>query len=111
MQRFNYYTQKVGDTPFTVLSRYQDLTAIGSGELVLSRRPYPPAGVMPEWSRQQEKSGAQGVVISAFDTVRRKKVAIKKLVTPFRNETYTKRAFRELRLMQMVSHKKRYWSL
>ena len=27
----NYHVQKVGDTMFTVLNRYQDLTAIGSG--------------------------------------------------------------------------------
>ena len=33
------------------------------------------------------------------------KVAIKKLVKPFQNETYAKRAFRELRLMKMVHHK------
>ena len=41
---------------------------------------------------------------SAYDTVRKEKVAIKKLVKPFRNETYAKRAFRELRLMKMVNH-------
>jgi c-Jun N-terminal kinase len=44
-------------------------------------------------------------VVSAFDTVRKERVAIKKLMKPFRNETYAKRAFRELRLMKMVSHK------
>ena len=42
---------------------------------------------------------------SAFDTVRRERVAIKKLVKPFQNETYAKRAFRELKLMKMVNHK------
>ena len=42
---------------------------------------------------------------SAFDTVRGEKVAIKKLVKPFTNETYAKRAFRELKLMKMVNHK------
>ena len=41
---------------------------------------------------------------SAFDTVRREKIAIKKLVKPFRNETYAKRAYRELKLMKMVNH-------
>ena len=40
-----------------------------------------------------------------MDTVRGERVAIKKLVKPFQNETYAKRAFRELRLMKMVSHK------
>ena len=33
------------------------------------------------------------------------RVAIKKLSKPFANETYAKRAFRELRLMKMVNHK------
>ena len=42
---------------------------------------------------------------SALDTKRGHKVAIKKLVKPFQNETYAKRAFRELRLMKMVNHK------
>ncbi len=42
---------------------------------------------------------------SAHDTVANEKVAIKKLVKPFQNETYAKRAFRELRLMKMVNHK------
>ena len=42
---------------------------------------------------------------SAFDSVRRDRVAIKKLVKPFQNETYAKRAFRELKLMKMVNHK------
>ena len=32
-------------------------------------------------------------------------MAIKKLVKPFQNETYAKRAFRELKLMKMVNHK------
>ena len=32
-------------------------------------------------------------------------MAIKKLVKPFQNETYAKRAFREIRLMKMVNHK------
>ena len=42
---------------------------------------------------------------SAFDAERGEKVAIKKLVKPFTNETYAKRAFRELKLMKMVNHK------
>ena len=42
---------------------------------------------------------------SAMDTERGERVAIKKLVKPFQNETYAKRAFRELRLMKMVNHK------
>lgn len=42
---------------------------------------------------------------SASDTLTGEKVAIKKLVKPFTNETYAKRAFRELKLMKMVNHK------
>ena len=42
---------------------------------------------------------------SALDHVTGERVAIKKLVKPFQNETYAKRAFRELRLMKMVHHK------
>lgn len=75
----DYRSERVGDTVFTVLKRYKELASIGSG--------------------------AQGVVCSAFDEVRGHKVAIKKLVKPFQNETYAKRAFREIRLMKMVDHK------
>ncbi|CAI8019371.1 Stress-activated protein kinase JNK [Geodia barretti] len=75
----NFHSIKVGDTMFTVLNRYTDLANIGSG--------------------------AQGVVCSALDNQTGEKVAIKKLVKPFQNETYAKRAFRELRLMKMVHHK------
>ena len=42
------------------------------------------------------------VVISAFDTAGKERVAIKKLVEQFRNVTYAKRMFRKLRL---ISHK------
>uniref|UniRef100_A0A1X7SI95 Protein kinase domain-containing protein n=1 Tax=Amphimedon queenslandica TaxID=400682 RepID=A0A1X7SI95_AMPQE len=44
-------------------------------------------------------------VNSAKDSVRGERIAIKKLVKPFQNETYAKRAFRELKLMKMVNHK------
>lgn len=42
---------------------------------------------------------------SAFDSIRGERIAIKKLVKPFQNETYAKRAYRELKLMKMVNHK------
>ena len=42
---------------------------------------------------------------SALDTKTGQRVAIKKLSKPFANETYAKRAFREIRLMKMVHHK------
>ena len=73
----SYYTQ-VGGMEFTVQTKYQDLKRIGSG--------------------------AWGEVISAYDPLRKERVAIKKLVKPFRNEEYAKRAFRELRLMKMFNH-------
>ena len=74
----SYYSQKVGDTEFTVQRRYQDLKIIGSG--------------------------AQGVVISAYDTVRKERVAIKKLVKPFRNEVYAIQGAFLLRLMKLFNH-------
>ena len=64
---------------FRVQTKYQDLKKLGSGR--------------------------QGVVISAFDTVRKERVAIKKLMKHFRNKTYAKRAFRELRLLKIINHK------
>lgn len=49
--------------------------------------------------------GAQGVVISAYDTVRKEKVAIKKLVKPYRfDEVYTSTVLRQLRLMKLFNH-------
>lgn len=71
--------EKIGEAIFVVLDRYVDLQSIGSG--------------------------AQGVVCSALDKKSNERVAIKKLSKPFTNETYAKRAFRELRLMKMVNHK------
>ena len=40
-----------------------------------------------------------------MDSILGQRVAIKKLSKPFANETYAKRAFREIRLMKMVHHK------
>ena len=40
-----------------------------------------------------------------MDSVLGQRVAIKKLSKPFANDTYAKRAFREIRLMKMVHHK------
>ncbi|XP_065910106.1 stress-activated protein kinase JNK-like [Dysidea avara] len=71
--------EKIGEAIFIVRDRYVDLQSIGSG--------------------------AQGVVCSAMDKKTNTRVAIKKLSKPFANETYAKRAFRELRLMKMVNHK------
>ena len=69
----------MGDTQFRIKARYQDLTLISNG--------------------------AQGVVISAYDTVRKERVAIKKLVKLFQNDKNAKRAFRELKIMKMVNHR------
>ncbi|KAF0292512.1 Stress-activated protein kinase JNK [Amphibalanus amphitrite] len=73
------YTVEVGDTRFQILKRYQNLKPIGSG--------------------------AQGIVCSALDTVTNHQVAIKKLSRPFQNVTHAKRAYREFKLMKLVSHK------
>uniref|UniRef100_A0A8C4GSW5 Stress-activated protein kinase JNK n=1 Tax=Dicentrarchus labrax TaxID=13489 RepID=A0A8C4GSW5_DICLA len=74
-----FYSVQVGDSTFTVLKRYQQLRAIGSG--------------------------AQGIVCSALDTVLGIPVAVKKLCRPFQNQTHAKRAYRELVLLKCVNHK------
>lgn len=74
-----FYSVQVGDSTFTVLRRYQQLHAIGSG--------------------------AQGIVCSALDTVLGIPVAVKKLSRPFQNQTHAKRAYRELVLLKCVNHK------
>uniref|UniRef100_A0A8C1MLM5 Stress-activated protein kinase JNK n=1 Tax=Cyprinus carpio TaxID=7962 RepID=A0A8C1MLM5_CYPCA len=74
-----FYSVQVGDSTFTVLRRYQQLCAIGSG--------------------------AQGIVCSALDTVLGIPVAVKKLSRPFQNQTHAKRAYRELVLLKCVNHK------
>ncbi|XP_051533223.1 mitogen-activated protein kinase 9 isoform X4 [Myxocyprinus asiaticus] len=74
-----FYSVQVGDSTFTVLQRYQQLRAIGSG--------------------------AQGIVCSALDTVLGFPVAVKKLSRPFQNQTHAKRAYRELVLLKCVNHK------
>ncbi|KAI3351814.1 hypothetical protein L3Q82_020647 [Scortum barcoo] len=74
-----FYSVQVGDSTFTVLKRYQQLRAIGSG--------------------------AQGIVCSALDTVLDIAVAVKKLCRPFQNQTHAKRAYRELVLLKCVNHK------
>uniref|UniRef100_A0A8C9TI65 Stress-activated protein kinase JNK n=1 Tax=Scleropages formosus TaxID=113540 RepID=A0A8C9TI65_SCLFO len=75
----NFYSVQVGDSTFTVLKRYQQLRAIGSG--------------------------AQGIVCSALDAVLGIPVAVKKLSRPFQNQTHAKRAYRELVLLKCVNHK------
>ncbi|KAH8260419.1 hypothetical protein KR026_011480, partial [Drosophila bipectinata] len=74
-----HYTVEVGDTNFTIHSRYINLRPIGSG--------------------------AQGIVCAAYDTVTEQNVAIKKLSRPFQNVTHAKRAYREFKLMKLVNHK------
>uniref|UniRef100_A0A1I7Z647 Stress-activated protein kinase JNK n=2 Tax=Steinernema glaseri TaxID=37863 RepID=A0A1I7Z647_9BILA len=73
-----FYTVDINDTRLCMLKRYRDIRIIGSG--------------------------AQGIVCSAFDTVRNEKVAIKKLSRPFQNNTHAKRAYREFKLMNLVNH-------
>lgn len=42
---------------------------------------------------------------AAYDSMTGKNVAIKKLSRPFQNVTHAKRAYREFKLMKLVSHK------
>ncbi|XP_065359801.1 stress-activated protein kinase JNK-like [Calliphora vicina] len=77
--KYEFYTVKVIDAEFTVPVYYQDLKPIGTG--------------------------AQGVVCSAYDTLKKQNVAIKKLSRPFQNVIQAKRAYRELKLLKMVNHK------
>ncbi|XP_022643875.1 stress-activated protein kinase JNK-like isoform X9 [Varroa destructor] len=81
-QNFNearFYQTEVGNTSFTVLKRYQNLQPIGAG--------------------------AQGIVCRALDVETGRNVAIKKLSKPFQNVIHAKRAYREFKLMRLVSHK------
>uniref|UniRef100_A0A7E4ZXH6 Stress-activated protein kinase JNK n=1 Tax=Panagrellus redivivus TaxID=6233 RepID=A0A7E4ZXH6_PANRE len=48
-------------------------------------------------------SGAQGVVISAVDTVTNQRVVIKKLIKPFSHLMTAKRAYREFVIMNLVN--------
>lgn len=75
----HFTTVDIGDTRLQVLKRYSNLKPIGSG--------------------------AQGIVCAAYDQVRQSNVAIKKLSRPFQNVTHAKRAYREFKLMHLVSHK------
>lgn len=75
----NFVTYQFDDTKFIVPSRYTKLSPRGTG--------------------------AQGIVVAAFDTVTRQNVAIKKLTRPFQNVTHAKRAYREFKLMKLVNHK------
>ncbi|VDP16443.1 unnamed protein product [Soboliphyme baturini] len=74
-----FYEVEIGDTKMLILKRYQNLKLIGGG--------------------------AQGVVCAAYDKVINQNVAIKKLSRPFQNVTHAKRAYREFKLMNLVSHK------
>ncbi|XP_037826101.1 stress-activated protein kinase JNK-like [Lucilia sericata] len=76
---YEFHTVQVGDANFTVPVRYQDLQAIGTG--------------------------AQGIVCSAVDTLKKQSVAIKKLSKPFQNVIQAKRAYRELKLLKIVNHR------
>lgn len=40
-----------------------------------------------------------------MDKLRKERVAIKKLKDTFENDTYAKRAYRELHLMRIINHK------
>ncbi|GMR50383.1 hypothetical protein PMAYCL1PPCAC_20578, partial [Pristionchus mayeri] len=74
-----FHMISVGETNLCVLKRYENIRVIGSG--------------------------AQGLVCAANDKVLGRTVAIKKLSRPFQNVTHAKRAYREFKLMKLVSHK------
>ncbi|CAG9565051.1 unnamed protein product [Danaus chrysippus] len=74
-----YYSVTIGDTVFTIPTRYTEVVRRGAG--------------------------AQGMVCAAYDTVTQQNVAIKKLSRPFQNVTHAKRAYREFKLMKLVNHK------
>jgi c-Jun N-terminal kinase len=74
-----YFETVFSDTRLHILNRYRDLFVIGSG--------------------------AQGLVLGAFDNVANQKVAIKKLTRPFSNVTHAKRAYREFVIMNLVNHR------
>lgn len=76
-----FYTVPVAraDTDFTVPKRYTELKMIGRG--------------------------AQGIVCSASDSKYGHKVAIKKFMKPFQTQIHAKRAFREIKLMQLLKHR------
>uniref|UniRef100_A0A158R8V0 Stress-activated protein kinase JNK n=1 Tax=Taenia asiatica TaxID=60517 RepID=A0A158R8V0_TAEAS len=75
----NFHIETVGESQFVIPDRYSGLRPIGTG--------------------------AQGYVVSAFDSVSQRKVAIKKLTHPFQNVTHAKRAYREIVLMKLVNHR------
>jgi c-Jun N-terminal kinase len=75
-----FYTVEISsDIQFTILKRYKNLRAVGSG--------------------------AQGMVCAAYDEVLKQNVAIKKLSKPFQNVTHAKRAYREFQIMRVTNHK------
>ncbi|BHF78763.1 Mitogen-activated protein kinase 10 [Sparganum proliferum] len=75
----NFHVEVVGDSQFVIPKRYSGLRPIGAG--------------------------AQGFVVSAFDSHLQQRVAIKKLAKPFQNITHAKRAYREIVLMKLVNHR------
>jgi c-Jun N-terminal kinase len=81
---YDVHVPKIGSNQaymltFTILKRYLELTYIGGG--------------------------SQGIVCAAFDKVLQKRVAIKRLIKPFQNVTFAKRAYREFCIMNMIDHK------
>ncbi|KAM7355551.1 stress-activated protein kinase JNK-like [Cochliomyia hominivorax] len=76
---YEFHSFEIDDGIFTVPLHYQDLQQIGNG--------------------------AQGIVCSAYDSLRNRHVAIKKLCRPFQNVLHAKRAYRELKLLKLVNHR------
>ncbi|CAD5221237.1 unnamed protein product [Bursaphelenchus okinawaensis] len=74
-----FYDVEFNDTRCRLLKRYGSVRVIGSG--------------------------AQGLVLGAYDNVTCSTVAIKKLTRPFSNVTHAKRAYREFALLNLVNHR------
>lgn len=75
----DFYNVQVAGALFCVHVRYQNLEYVGSG--------------------------SQGIVCSAIDCVRNRRVAIKKITNPFANLEDAKRAYRELKVLKLVEYK------
>ena len=101
---YNVHVPKIGAHPpytiqFTILKRYLDLTYIG--KIFLK--------IFSEKNNKKdfcfEGGGSQGIVCAATDQILQKRVAIKRLIKPFQNVTFAKRAYREFCIMNMIDHK------
>jgi serine/threonine protein kinase len=74
----NKNTNRILGSTFSVDARYEIIDTIGTG--------------------------AYGVVVSAYDTISKTRVAIKKIEKAFEHSTFTKRTLRELKILRLLRH-------